>query len=147
MKRYWELNRASKMSVDSSSPHPPPPSSSPVPPSSKTTNDDSSDDDEDLEDAYDRTRRALLETAAEEDEEDWSMEYARYLKDLARDVDRDTDLVDWWFVSQIYPCYKSITNIDLTEELEEIPHPRTHRARRAACASVVRRVRAAFLSR
>ncbi|KZT40297.1 hATC-domain-containing protein, partial [Sistotremastrum suecicum HHB10207 ss-3] len=76
---------------------PPPPSSSPMstPPPLRRPNLDTSDSEDDIEDAYDRTRRALMESADEE-VEDWSMEYARYLKDLARDVDRETDLVDWW---------------------------------------------------
>lgn len=104
MSTYYEVRRAEKMKKAAT---PPPPSSSPPPSSpsirsSKPVPDGAtSDSDEELDAAYDRDRRALFE-AADEEEEDWEREYERYTKDMHREVTRDTDLVEWWCVSNKY---------------------------------------------
>ncbi|KZT40295.1 hypothetical protein SISSUDRAFT_983498, partial [Sistotremastrum suecicum HHB10207 ss-3] len=51
---------------------------------------------------YDELRRKQLLDA--EEDEGWEIEYARYNKDLAREVQRDTDLVEWWWQSNSRRC-------------------------------------------
>ncbi|KZT31683.1 hATC-domain-containing protein, partial [Sistotremastrum suecicum HHB10207 ss-3] len=56
---------------------------------------------------YDELRRRQL--LAEDNDEGWEGEYQRYNKELAREVQRDTDLVKWWFDnSQRYPILARI---------------------------------------
>lgn len=102
MASYYEIRRASNSPSCSSSP--PPPSS--AVPSSPSANMSDSDSDEDLDAAYDCTRLALLAAAQDEDrEEGWEEEFARYVKDFAKDATRDMDLVEWWSVSLLITIF------------------------------------------
>ncbi|KZT33249.1 hypothetical protein SISSUDRAFT_993301, partial [Sistotremastrum suecicum HHB10207 ss-3] len=67
------------------------PPSSPPPSSDAMEIDLETLDDDDL---YDHQRRQ--EMMKTDDGEDWEVEYTTYVKDLARGVERDTDLVRWW---------------------------------------------------
>ncbi len=58
---------------------------------SRTTMDDEDDDDD-----YDRQRRRHLESAEQDD--GWRTEMRRYEDDPALDVDKDTNIVEWWQV-------------------------------------------------
>src|SRR6266550_7615573 len=69
----------------------------------------SSDDEPDpnklsLRDDFNKYRRMLL---TREEDEGWQSEKRCYLKDMPRDVERDTDIVHWWQV-HLYYCIQSI---------------------------------------
>lgn len=55
---------------------------------------------------YDRQREALL---SDDLEEGWASELRRYLGVVQRDVKKDTDLVKWWQVSDLFISYSSLT--------------------------------------
>ncbi|KZT31949.1 hATC-domain-containing protein, partial [Sistotremastrum suecicum HHB10207 ss-3] len=98
------VKRTSSSSMPSYSPFP---SSSPIPGLDIEMNDApnplTAEDDLD----YDQLRRKQIQ--AEDSDEGWEREYERYNKDLARDVERDTDLVKWWFDnSDRYPILARI---------------------------------------
>ncbi|KZT31524.1 hATC-domain-containing protein, partial [Sistotremastrum suecicum HHB10207 ss-3] len=67
-----------------------PPSSPPQSSEDMEVDLDALDDD----DYYDHQRRQEISMAA--DGGHWEREYDDYVKDVARDVERDTDLVRWW---------------------------------------------------
>ena len=65
-------------------------------PSSTAENDDGNpEDDSTIVSEYDRYRRSLVN---EDDNEGWTAEYRRYLKDRPANVNKDTDIVQWWKV-------------------------------------------------
>jgi hypothetical protein len=55
---------------------------------------------------YDRQREALL---SDDLEEGWASELRRYLGTVQRDVKKDTDLVNWWQVSDLFISTSSLT--------------------------------------
>lgn len=125
MEHHWELRQSEKIASDVATPPPSSTMSSPTPSSpTRRTSDDSSDSGEDLDDAWDRSRQALIASVPvmeEDEEESWEDEYERYLKDLQRDVTRDTDLVQWWSVSNhMYYLFQRLTN-KLQENAERYP--------------------------
>ncbi|KZT31579.1 hATC-domain-containing protein, partial [Sistotremastrum suecicum HHB10207 ss-3] len=94
-----------------------PPSSSP-PPTSDSMDVDLDDLDDD--DYYDHQRRQEMLHA--QDGEDWELEYATYSKDLARDVERDTDLVKWWSENAArYPVLSRIALDVLPVQASSVP--------------------------
>ena len=69
--------------------------------------DSSSDDEPDpnklsLWDDFDKYRHMLLTW---EEDEGWRSEKRHYLKDMPRDVERDTDIIHWWQVHLYYTVY------------------------------------------
>jgi hypothetical protein len=52
------------------------------------------------EDAYDRMRKGMLLWAIRN--EGWRSELCRYLDDIPSNVSKDTDIVDWWDVSESF---------------------------------------------
>jgi hypothetical protein len=57
-----------------------------------------------IESEYDRHRRILLQkTATQGDPGGWRAELRCYLSDMPVDVSKDTDIIAWWSVSQLYP--------------------------------------------
>ena len=57
---------------------------------------------------YDKHRRTLLSNDAEEG---WASELRRYLGKVQNDVEKDTDIVEWWQVS-LNPCKNNIVSAD-----------------------------------
>jgi hypothetical protein len=55
---------------------------------------------------YDRQREALL---SDDLEEGWASELRRYLGVVQREVKKDTDLVEWWQVSDLFISSSSLT--------------------------------------
>jgi hypothetical protein len=55
---------------------------------------------------YDRQRETLL---SDDLEEGWASELRRYLGTVQRDVKKDTDLVKWWQVSDLFISTSSLT--------------------------------------
>ncbi|KAM6501439.1 hypothetical protein JOM56_004453, partial [Amanita muscaria] len=51
---------------------------------------------------FDRYREARLQEVDEEDEEGWEAEMRRYLKVVARNIMKESDIVEWWQVHFIY---------------------------------------------
>ncbi|KZT36501.1 hATC-domain-containing protein, partial [Sistotremastrum suecicum HHB10207 ss-3] len=81
------------------------PPSSPPPPSSDEMEVDLDKLDDD--DYYDHQRRQEISRADKGGS--WEQEYDDYVKDVARDVERDTDLVRWWSEHNIrYPTLSRI---------------------------------------
>ena len=60
------------------------------------------DDNGTLESEFDRHRRLLLVQSAGSRAEGWAMELRRYLGDLPADVNKETNIVDWWAVSTYF---------------------------------------------
>ena len=79
MEEYWKKNLASR---------------TPSPPANNAL----SDDDSTFESEFDRHRQKLIAASAKN--EGWAAELRRYLKDIAANVTKDTDIVQWWSVSR-----------------------------------------------
>ena len=60
------------------------------------------DDNGTLESEFDRHRRLLLVQSAGSIAEGWATELRRYLGDLPADVNKETNIVDWWAVSTYF---------------------------------------------
>lgn len=67
---------------------------------------------------YDRQREALL---SDDLEEGWASELRRYLGVVQRDVKKDTDLVKWWQVSDLFISYSSLTVNSLQDHAQLFP--------------------------
>ncbi|KIM62812.1 hypothetical protein SCLCIDRAFT_118580 [Scleroderma citrinum Foug A] len=67
------------------------------------------DDNSTLESEFDRHHRQLLVQSAGSRAEGWAMELRRYLGDLPADVNKETNIVDWWAKhTDIYPTLARI---------------------------------------
>lgn len=90
---------------------------------------------------FDKHRETLL---ADDAQEGWASELSRYLSTMERDVTKETDLVEWWQVSN---CYSSLSSIDLNsvEPCTVIPNTRANRARCSPRTSIVCSVRTTLL--
>ena len=60
------------------------------------------DDNGTLESEFDRHHRLLLVQSAGSRAEGWATELCRYLGDLPADVNKETNIVDWWAVSTYF---------------------------------------------
>jgi hypothetical protein len=65
---------------------------------SPAANNPLSDEDSTFETEFDRHRQKLIAASAKN--EGWAAELRRYLKDIAANVTKDTDIVQWWAVSR-----------------------------------------------
>lgn len=102
---------------------------------------DGETNDMDVDERYEQRRQRML---LRQDGEDWETEFNSYMKDMARDVTRDTDLVQWWSVCNFSLISLSVwlTSLySLSDQWPSFPYPLAHRTRRTTCASVVCYVR------
>ena len=73
---------------------------------------------------YDKHRETLLYNDLEEG---WASELRRYLGTMQQDVKKDTDIVEWWQVSNIYPFNPSSTYPRPLEQRSIISDTHTYR--------------------
>jgi hypothetical protein len=64
-----------------------------------------------LSSEYDRYRQSLVD---DDDDEGWESELRRYLKDRPASISKDTDIIEWWQVSNFaLPVDCKLTSVDL----------------------------------
>jgi hypothetical protein len=90
---------------------------------------------------FDKHRKTLLSNDAEEG---WASELRRYLSTMQRDVEKDTDIVEWWQVSNLSCESRHLINCS-TEPRPTLSDTRTHRTRHPSISGLIRSLRTGVL--
>ena len=83
---------------------------------------------------FDKHRKTLL-TA--DDDEGWAAELRRYLATMQREVEKDTDLVEWWQVSNNFMLLLKLMMI-FVEQRAIVPNTWSYRTRCSSSTGVIR---------
>jgi hypothetical protein len=91
---------------------------------------------------FDKHRETLLSNDAEEG---WASELRRYLSTMQWDVEKDTDIVEWWQVSDL-SCESCHLIINCsTEPRPTLSDTRTHCTRHPSISGLIRSLRTGVL--
>jgi hypothetical protein len=90
---------------------------------------------------FDKHRKTLLSNDAEEG---WASELRRYLSTMQRDVEKDTDIVEWWQVSNLSCESRHLINCS-TEPRPTLSDTCTHRTRHPSISGLIRSLRTGVL--
>ncbi|KIL54327.1 hypothetical protein M378DRAFT_47482, partial [Amanita muscaria Koide BX008] len=131
MRLYWKSRpSAQRTDVQESSPAP------------FNNNDDSDSDINDIMAEYERHRRTLI---SQDIDEDWNSELRRYLKGIPKNVNVDTDLVEWWSDNaKLYPTLARIALDVLPSQASSVPCERAFSSAKLTGTDRRSRIKAEF---